>query len=251
VSGFRYKQFCPIARAAEVLGERWTLLIVRELLIEPQRFSDLMRRLPGVSSSVLSSRLRALEERGIAARRALPPPAASTVVELTELGHALRPVVVALATWGMRLMEPRRSGDHFEPSWLRIGLMVLIGPGPTPERCFALRVPDDQRDVVIHVAGGRAGTRLYEADDPSPRPERIDATVRAPAERLLAVLVGMAEPLAEHAAGRIEVTGDPDALRDLPRLFPAAGAFGAPAASAPDTVASTDEATTHPSAPPE
>lgn len=217
---FRYEQFCPLARAAEVLGERWTLLIVRELLIGPQRFSDLRRRLPGVSSSVLSSRLRALEERGVVARRALPPPAASTIVELTELGRALRPVVVALAAWGIRLMEPRRPGDHFEPSWLRLGLMILIGPQPTPARAFVLRVPDGERDTVIHVSGGPHGTRLHEDDDASaPPPDRIDATVRGDAQLLLQVAIGAQDPVAALEAGDLELSGDRDALRDLPALF--------------------------------
>jgi DNA-binding HxlR family transcriptional regulator len=234
MASFRYEQFCPVARAAEVLGERWTLLIVRELLIGPQRFSDLRARLPGVSSSVLSSRLRGLEDRGVVTRRVLPPPAASTVVELTELGRALQPVVIAMAAWGIRLMEPRRPGDHYEPSWLRIGLMVLLGPGPTPDRRFSLRIPDRDRELVIHVAGGPEGTRLFEDDASAPRPERIDATVRTDGELLLQVIVGAVDPVAALEAGDLHVEGDRDALRDLPSLFSVQAALtGRPAVSAP------------------
>jgi DNA-binding HxlR family transcriptional regulator/putative sterol carrier protein len=216
---FRYEQFCPLARAAEVLGERWTLLVVRELLIGPQRFSDLRRRLPGVSSSVLSSRLRALEERGVVARRALPPPAASTIVELTDLGRALRPVVVALAAWGIRLMEPRRPGDHFEPSWLRLGLMTLIGPQPTPARAFVLRMPDGDGETLIHVSGGPQGTRLHDAATGPAPPDRIDATVRADAQLLLQIATGATDPVAALEAGELALSGDRAALRDLPALF--------------------------------
>ena len=114
MADFRYAQFCPLARATEVLGERWTLLVVRELLLGPQRFSDLRRRLPGVSTSVLSARVRRLEERGVVRRRMLAPPAASSVLELTELGRGLRSAVIALSRWGLALMEPMREGDHYE-----------------------------------------------------------------------------------------------------------------------------------------
>ena len=96
MSEFRYAQFCPLARAAEVVGERWTLLIARELLLGPKRFSDLREALAGVSSSVLADRLARLERRDVVAWRRLPPPAAARVYELTETGRALEPVVLAL-----------------------------------------------------------------------------------------------------------------------------------------------------------
>jgi DNA-binding HxlR family transcriptional regulator len=219
VTAFRYDQFCPLARASEVLAERWTLLVVRELLLGPQRFSDLRRRLPGLSTSVLSTRLRALEERGLVSRRLLPPPAASTIVELTELGRALRPVVIAMATWGIRLMEPRRPGDHYEPSWLRLGLMIVIGPDPTPARCFELRAPDENDEVVVFVAGGAAGTRLYDVGTRPPETQRIDATLRGDAKLLLDIVIGAVDPLRALASGDLVLEGDPDALPDLPRLF--------------------------------
>lgn len=235
MSGFRYDQFCPLARASEVLAERWTLLVVRELLLGPQRFSDLRRRLPGVSTSVLSNRLRALEERGVISRRQLPPPAASTVVELTELGRALRPVVVAMAAWGIRLMEPRRPGDHFEPSWLRLGLMIVIGPDPTPERCFALRAPDRDEELVLFVTGGPSGSRLIEAGERAPEPARVDATLRGDAKLLLDIVVGAVDAAEAVEAGDLQVDGDADALRDFPRLFSVEAAqSGRSSANAPD-----------------
>ena len=101
---FRYAQYCPLARAAELLGERWTLLVVRDLLMGPQRFTDLRGRLPGVSPSVLSERLARLEERGVVCRRTLPPPAPAIVYELTEAGRALDKAVAALASFGMRFL---------------------------------------------------------------------------------------------------------------------------------------------------
>ena len=138
---FRYSQFCPVARAVEVLGERWTLLIGRELLIGPQRFSDLLRRLPGLSSSVLADRLASLEERGLVARRELPPPAPAELYELTESGLGLKPLLYELARFGLRFMEAPRPGDHSEPDWLRLGLeMSSAAAGATPPRVFSLCV---------------------------------------------------------------------------------------------------------------
>lgn len=231
---FRYDQFCPLARASEVLGERWTLLIVRELMMGPQRFSDLRRRLPGVSTSVLSSRLRTLEERDIVSRRQLPRPAASTILELTELGRALQPVVIAMAAWGIRLMEPPRPGDHFEPSWVRLVAMTLRSPDPSPEHSYELRCPDIDGDVVIHVAGGPGGTRVYEADAPGRGGGGVDAVVRADAQLLLGVATGRVDPVAALEAGDLELTGDVEALRDLPALFSVVAALsGRTTANAP------------------
>jgi DNA-binding HxlR family transcriptional regulator len=116
VTEFRYAQFCPLARATELLGERWTLLVVRDLLTA-LRFSDLRSRLRGISSSVLAARLERLEARGLVAQRELPAPAASVVYELTEAGRALRPVIVELARWGLRFLLPPNPNDHTEPAW--------------------------------------------------------------------------------------------------------------------------------------
>jgi DNA-binding HxlR family transcriptional regulator len=97
-----YGQFCSVARALDVLGDRWAMLVVRELLLGPKRYTDLLEGLPGVGTNMLVVRLRELEEAGIITREKLPPPAASTVYVLTDDGVALRPVVDELARWGLR-----------------------------------------------------------------------------------------------------------------------------------------------------
>src|SRR5256712_7819045 len=112
-----YPQFCALARALELLGERWTLLIVRELLLGPKRFSDLKGRLDGISSSVLSQRLSRLEEDGLVQRSYLQPPAASTVFDLTALGRALEPAMFDLIRWGGRFLYPARPNERREPEW--------------------------------------------------------------------------------------------------------------------------------------
>jgi DNA-binding HxlR family transcriptional regulator len=112
-----YRQYCAVAKALDVIGERWTLLILRDLVhLGPRRFSDLLRTLPGIGKSLLAARLRQLEEAGLVGRRRLPPPAASVVYELTELGRGLEPALVQLGRWGGNFMGKRASGESFLPS---------------------------------------------------------------------------------------------------------------------------------------
>jgi DNA-binding HxlR family transcriptional regulator len=213
VAGFRYAQFCPLARAAEIVAERWTLLAVRELLFGPQRFSDLRRALPGVSSSVLADRLARLEKRGLVTRRMLPPPASAAVYELTDLGRALRPVVVELARWGARFLGPPEPGDHLTPRALRIGMNFLASPGPTPARRFALHVSDGGSEERFHLVGGPEGARVEAADGPA------DVLLAGPPHALAALAAGALAPEDALRAGAIRAEGDTQALADLPLLF--------------------------------
>ena len=213
MADYRYTQFCPVARAIEVVGERWTLLVARELLLGPQRFSDLRRRLAGVSSSVLADRLARLEERGVVARRTLAPPASSTVYELTATGRDLEPVVVALARWGVRFLSAPQPGDHFEPDWLRLGLHYFARRTPTPERSYALRVPDGERELAIRVEGGPGGTHV--SDDASP----AEVTLRAAPLVFLGLASQGLDPEAAVRDGALAVEGDVAAVADFPRLF--------------------------------
>ena len=106
-----YNQYCAAAHALDQVGERWTLLIVRNLLIAPQRFSDLRTSLPGISTNILTDRLKGLEKHGVVATRYLPPPAASTVYELTERGYALTGPLAALAQWGSATLGAPQKGQ--------------------------------------------------------------------------------------------------------------------------------------------
>ena len=117
-----YRDRCPIARALDVVGERWALLVVRELLFGPQRFSELRGALPGVSTNLLTDRLRELEDHGVVRRRALPPPAASSVYELTDRGRALEGALDALGAWGAS--EPVPQDGSLSPGAV---LMFLRG----------------------------------------------------------------------------------------------------------------------------
>src|ERR671929_1145575 len=109
----RYQQYCPLARALDVAGDRWTLLIMRELAPGPRRFTDLIDGLPGISRRLLTERLRSLERDGIIARRDLPPPAARQVYELTDDGRELAAAMVPLIAWGARRIGERKPGESF------------------------------------------------------------------------------------------------------------------------------------------
>ena len=219
MSAFRYAQFCPLARAAEVIGERWTLLVIRELFIGPQRFSDLLRRLHGVSSSVLTSRLAALEERGLVCRRPLPPPAASKIYELTEASRELYPAFRALTRWGLRFLSTPQPGDHFEPEWVGLGLDAFARKQPTPERSFEIRMPDSTRapgadqTVRLRIAGGAEGTWI------GPAGPAADLRIEADALVVLALASGELDGHRAQREGRIQCEGELSALADLPRLF--------------------------------
>lgn len=213
MESFRYAQYCPVARAAEIVGHRWVLLIVRELLLGPLRFTDLQRRLGAVSSSVLADRLALLEDQGVVARRELAPPAASTVYELTECGRALEPAMLALARWGLRFSRAPRAGDRFEPAWLALAVSAFGRSGPTPPRRFEIHATGDGEPVTLRFAGGPQGT--HRLDDAAP----ADVRIEAPALAALGLMAGLLDPGEALAGGAIRVTGDAAALRELPALF--------------------------------
>src|SRR5436305_13119860 len=121
-----YSHFCAIARALDALGERWSLLLLREMFFGPKRFAELQQGLPGIGTGVLSQRLRELEQGGVIARRRLPPPAASVVYELTESGRAVDPILVALARWGMDRLDEPRPDDAFRVLWAMYGMRTLF-----------------------------------------------------------------------------------------------------------------------------
>jgi len=216
VTSFRYAQFCPLARAAELLGERWTLLIVRELLMGPKRYSDLRRALPGVSASVLSERLARLEQRDIVVRRRLPPPAASNVYELGETGRALQPVVRELATWGARFLSLPLSGDDVPALAVRVSLSYVVRSDAAPERCFEVQLEEPHGALAFRVVGGAAGAEICDASADAVAP---DAIVGGAPRDILSLAAGGLDLPSAIRDGRIRVEGDADAVRDFPRLF--------------------------------
>jgi DNA-binding HxlR family transcriptional regulator len=212
VSDFRYAQFCPLARATEVVGNRWSLLVLRELMVGPQRFGELKRRLAGVSTSVLAERLAALEEYGVVATAELPPPASVRVYQLTEHGEAFRPVLFELARWGVRWLRPPDAGDHFEPDWIRLALQAFGSAGPTPERRYELVVRSGERSARIRFEGGPHGFRFTSDEVPAA------LVIEAGPGEVLGVLTGLLPAAAARTRG-VRFAGDEAALADLPSLF--------------------------------
>ena len=151
-----YNQYCPVAHALDVVGERWSLLIVRELLEHEQlRYSDLHANLVGCGTNILAARLKELERHGVVMRRRLPPPAASTVYELTEYGLELRPVMHMLAHWGARSLGPPTRDEDLEPGWLAGAMQMAFPPHPTAAR-IEFRVGDE----VASFADGEVRDRI-------------------------------------------------------------------------------------------
>ena len=116
----KFDQYCPVAHALSLVGERWSLLIVRELLHGPKRYTDLTHGLPGIGTNILAARLRDLEESGVVRKRTLPPPAASTVYELTDYGRALEGPLLALGRWGALSIGERQDGQSLRSEWLAV-----------------------------------------------------------------------------------------------------------------------------------
>jgi len=141
-----YGQYCPIAHALGIVGERWSLLLVRELLDGPKRYTDLVTGLPKIGTNNLAARLKDLEAAGVVEKRRLPPPAASTVYELSPYGQDLRPVIHELARWGARSLGPPPL-HALEPGWLMHALDLALSPLARSGR-FAFRIGDEEASLV-------------------------------------------------------------------------------------------------------
>jgi DNA-binding HxlR family transcriptional regulator len=207
-----YGDGCAIAQALDLIGERWALLVVRELLLGPKRYTDLRRGLPNTSPNVLSERLRELEGAGVVRRRKLPPPAGSRVYELTDWGRELEGIVISLGHWAARspsglndgpvgpdstILALRSRFDSSAADGLRAGYDVRFG-----EDGFRIEVADGE------IAVAREGA------------ERADATIDTDPDTLAAVLWGD-RPLADaQRAGKLTIQGDEAAAKRFLQLFP-------------------------------
>jgi DNA-binding HxlR family transcriptional regulator len=197
-----YEQYCPLAHALGVVGERWTLLVVRELLHGPKRYTDLAEGLPGIGTNVLASRLRDLERFGVVRKRKLPPPAASTVYELTDYGLELEEVMHALARWGARSLGPPRPDDELYPEWGVNALPALFNAeaarGLTETYVFAIG-PDT---FTARIENGH----LYPCVEPA---EDADLRVETDMDTFFGLATGGLTPSDAVATGRARIEGDP------------------------------------------
>lgn len=206
-----YDQYCAVARALETVGERWTLLIVRELLTGSKRFTDLRSGLPGIATNLLTDRLEALREQGVVRRVELPPPVASTVYKLTERGRELKPVILALGEWGLPLLGEPREGDEFRLGWL----LLILEDRFDKEAAKGIRLTYEFRvgDEVMHatVCDGSLSVAQGAADTP-------DVVLASDKDTFLAWGMGQMDNDEVLAAG-LEITGGNSSLVTLREIF--------------------------------
>ncbi|MDF3141324.1 MULTISPECIES: helix-turn-helix domain-containing protein [unclassified Streptomyces] len=206
-----YDQYCSAARALDLVGDRWTLLIVRELLAGPRRYTDLHADLPGVSTDVLASRLKDMEQDGLSTRRRLPPPGAAFVYELTSRGRELLPVLQALGTWGQAELGERRPTDAVRAHWFTLPLLRSLREGGVGEGLVEVRL--DEGDFHLYV--GAEDGPVY---GDGPAPGEPDARLVLGSGTCEAFARGELSLSDAIRGGRIEVTGDgtlAKALRDI------------------------------------
>ncbi|MGV9930786.1 winged helix-turn-helix transcriptional regulator [Streptomyces olivaceoviridis] len=192
-----YDQYCSAARALDLVGDRWTLLIVRELLAGPRRYTDLHADLPGVSTDVLASRLKDMERDGLTTRRRLPPPGAAYVYELTARGRRLLPVLQALGAWGEEELGERRPTDAVRAHWFALPL---------------LRALDGEGVVEVRLEEGDFHLRVGAQEGPvygdGPAPGEADARLEMDAATCEAVARGETRLPDAVRDGLVAVTGD-------------------------------------------
>ncbi|WP_419999755.1 winged helix-turn-helix transcriptional regulator [Streptomyces boninensis] len=206
-----YGQACPIAHALDMIGERWALLVVRELRLGARRYADLQHALPGIGPSVLAQRLRDLERVGVLRRRELPPPAGAKVYELTEWGAELEPVFAALRTWGLRSPVVPLAGE-ISGDTVFLGLRAFFAGEADPGWSATYRFRMEREVYRLEVAGGELVDvhRGERAGDGEP-----DADVVTDQRTLQAVLGGERPLAAAVRDGELTVEGDEGAVRRL------------------------------------
>jgi DNA-binding HxlR family transcriptional regulator len=205
-----YGQYCSIAKALDVVGDRWTLLIIRELLIRGAcRYTDLRNGLPGIATNLLSDRIRELESAGLIRREEAPPPIATTLFHLTESGAELLPVLDAIGRWGVRYMIEPADSDEFRGHWFAFPVSFFLHDRDPDGPPVSIELRTASGPAVIEISGGSAHTRLGTAATP-------DLILQGEPQLILALLAG--QLTAAEAAGRgLQISGDTGVLhRVLP-----------------------------------
>jgi DNA-binding HxlR family transcriptional regulator len=188
----RYGQYCAIAKSLDVLGDRWALLIVRELLFGALRYSELQAALPGIATDMLATRLRELEAAGVVSRG----PEDAKRYELTPRGCDLRPVLEALAVWGLGELSERSSDDAFDARWMALPIGGMVRPERARGVTLSVRLVVDGDEATLRVEDGHLG--------PSPVDGTADVTIEGSADALAAAVTEPGSP----AARRVEIRGD-------------------------------------------
>ena len=206
MSNRSYNQYCGLAYALDIIGERWTLLIVRELIPGPRRFTDLLDGLPGISTNLLSERLKSLEQQGLLCRRILPTPAGSTVYELTSLGRALEKSLIELGKWGSQFV-PTSSEDAI---LLNVGsyaltLKTFFRPEQAQGVTETYELHIDNEVLQVQINAGELQVRQGEAFN-------ADLVLYTDMPSYLGLLTGQIKPDEAISSGLVRIDGDPGAL---------------------------------------
>ncbi|MGY6652327.1 winged helix-turn-helix transcriptional regulator [Amycolatopsis sp. TRM77291] len=199
-----YGQYCGLARALDVVGDRWNLLIVRQLLIAPARYRELLDGLPGVATNLLADRLRDLEAAGVVERN-LAEGSNAVLYALTEWGAGLREPIEGLVRWSTPLMMRGPDGDRFDATWLVVALRALL-PGGSAGRAPTIGIEVDGSLFRLRAAPG--GTEVEKHDG-----GELDAVLRADAAIVLGLAAGALK--LDDVAGLVDIEGDEAAVRDL------------------------------------
>lgn len=208
----RYDEGCAVAHSLDLIGERWALLVVRELLLGPKRFTDLRAGLPGASADVLAQRLREMTESGVVRRRRLPPPAGSEVYELTEWGADLEPVVTLLGRWGSRSASLDPAADSSVDSLL-LSLRALFNPQAARRFSATIGLSLNDNRFIVEIADGQLHVSRGEAERPT-------ATLDTNRSTLAALLYGGRSLDDAVRVGDVAVGGKTAAVARFLQLFP-------------------------------
>lgn len=220
-----YNQYCGLAAALDVLGERWTLLIIRELLIRPRRYRDLLADLPGIGTNLLAERLKFLVDEGIVRQRELAGGSKRHAYEITEKGEALRPIALGLARWGMEFVGDLSPEYAVRPSWAFLAVEAMIDPDNVPDVNEQYEFHVDDEVFHIDVRDGTARALTGPADDPAMNAITDAAT-------FVQIGGGRLSPLAATVTGKLTLSGDIDVvLRSCALLGLEAGPVPVPAVS--------------------
>ncbi len=201
-----YAQFCGLARALDLVGERWALLVIRELLLGPRRFTDLLEGLPGIGTNVLTARLKELEAAGIVTRRVLPPPAASKVYELTEYGREIEPALVKLGLWGSKTLErPDPTHIFFRPEWTAIAFRAIFEPDQARGLHALVEFHLNETSLYFRIDDGTLEITTTPPGEP-------DVRIATDLETYYAWRRGAMTTADAIGAGRLHLDGDPELI---------------------------------------
>jgi DNA-binding HxlR family transcriptional regulator len=205
-----YHQYCGLAKALDLVGDRWTLLIVRELLIRGAcRYTDLRDGLPGIATNLLAERLRELQAAGIVSREDAPPPIATTLFRLTPRGRELEAALLALGSWGAPLLAQSNPDDAVRAHWLTLPLQHYLRDRTPAEPPISIELRTGQEPVLLETADGKVRASLGAAPHP-------DAVIAATPQLILALLTGKLDLPRARTAG-LHYSGSPAILRRVRR----------------------------------